>query len=248
MSLNDKFDGYKRKKELLEELNVYKSIILKKLDIDDFKSALVKIGSALTLIEEHKNNFDLKNEFGEFNELQQKARVEFDNHRKIYLRRYDNLLKENLTESNLENFTKLLAMLKSEVDENLNRYNLQELCDNINMYFKFIKKLYTIISSYRVLNYNDASEKILNCVVDLKQENFPNLKSLIVNIYQTLLLIQFEQMSEKFEKLTINEISEKLSIAPERIEDIIKFIQNKPNNPIMKYVMYNKEVFFYRAR
>jgi hypothetical protein len=44
MGLNDKFDGYKRKKELLEELNVYKSIILKKLDIDDFKSALVKIG------------------------------------------------------------------------------------------------------------------------------------------------------------------------------------------------------------
>jgi len=247
MSLNDKFDGYKRKKELLEELNVYKSIILKKLDIDDFKSALVKIGSALTLIEEHQNNFDLKNEFGEFNELQQKARVEFDNHRKIYLRRYDNLLKENLTESNLENFTKLLAMLKSEVDENLNRYNLQELCDNINMYFKFIKKLYTIISSYRVLNYNDASEKILNCVKDLKHENFPNLKLLIFNIYQTLLLIQFEQMSEKFEKLTIKEISEKLSIVPERrIEDIINFIQNQPKNPIKKYVMYSKEVFFKR--
>lgn len=247
MSLNDKFDGYKRKKELLEELNVYKSIILKKLDIDDFKSALVKIGSALTLIEEHQNNFDLKNEFGEFNELQQKARVEFDNHRKIYLRRYDNLLKENLTESNLENFTKLLAMLKSEVDENLNRYNLQELCDNINMYFKFIKKLYTIISSYRVLNYNDASEKILNCVKDLKHENFPNLKKLIFNTYQTLLLIQFEQMSEKFEKLTIKEISEKLSIVPERrIEDIINFIQNQPKNPIKKYVMYSKEVFFKR--
>jgi len=244
MSLNDKFDGYKRKKELLEELNIYKSIILKKLDIDDFKSALVKIGSALTLIEEHQNNFDLKNEIGEFNELQQKAHVEFENHRKIYLRRYDNLLKENLTEFNLENFTKLLAMLKSEVDENLNKYNLQELCDNINRYFKFIKKLYTIISSYRVLNYNDASEKILNCVKDLKRENFPNLKSLIINIYQTLLLIQFEQMSEKFEKLTINEISEKLTIVPERIEDIIKFIQNQPNNPIKKYIKYNKEVFF----
>ena len=247
MSLNDKVDGYKRKKELLEELNVYKSIILKKLDIDDFKSALIKIGSALTLIEEHQNNFDLKNEFGEFNELQQKARVEFDNHRKIYLRRYDNLLKENLTEFNLENFTKLLAMLKSEVDENLNKYSLQELCDNINMYFKFIKKLYTIISSYRVLNYNDASEKILNCVKELKHENFPNLKLLIINIYQTLILIQFEQMSEKFEKLTINEISEKLSIVPERrIEDIIKFIQNQPNNPIKKYIMYSKVVFFKR--
>jgi hypothetical protein len=246
MSLNDKFDGYKRKKELLEELNVYKSIILKKLDIDDFKSALVKIGSALTLIREHQNYFDVENELGEFNELQQKARGELDYQRKIYLRRYDNLLKENLTESNIENFTKLLAMLKSEVDENLNRYNLQELSGNINIYFKFIKKLYTIMSSYRVLNYNDASEKILNCINDLNQENFPNLKLLIFNIYQTLLLMQFEQMSEKFEKLTINEISEQLSIVPERIEDIINFIQNQPKNPIKKYVVHNKEVFFKR--
>jgi len=236
MSLNDKVDGYKRKKELLEELNVYKAIILKKLDIDDFKSALVKIGSALTLIIEHQNYFDLKNELGEFNELQQKARLELDNRRNIYLRRYDNLLKENLTESNIENFIKLLAMLKSEVDENLNRYNLQELRNNINLYFKFIKKSYTIISSYRVLNYNDVSEKILNCVKDLNHENFPNL------------LMQFEQMSEKFEKLTINEISDKLRISPERIEDIIKFIQKqpKPKNPIKKYVMYSKEVFFNR--
>ena len=246
MSLNDKFDGYKRKKELLEELNVYKSIILKKLDIDDFKSALVKIGSALTLIKEHQNFFDVENELGEFNELQQKARGELDYQRKIYLRRYDNLLKENLTESNIENFTKLLAMLKSEVDENLNRYNLQELSGNINIYFKFIKKLYTIMSSYRVLNYNDASEKILNCINDLNQENFPNLKLLIFNIYQTLLLMQFEQMSEKFEKLTINEISEQLSIVPERIEDIINFIQNQPKNPIKKYVVHSKEVFFKR--
>ena len=246
MMLNDKFDGYKRKKELVEELNVYKSITLKKLDIEDFKSALVKIGSALTLIEEHQNYFDLNNELGEFNELKQKARVELDNHRKKYLRRYDNLLKENLTETNLENFTKLLAMLKSEVDENLNRYNLQELRDNINIYFKFIKKLYTIISSYRILNYNDASEKILNCVKELKHENFPNLKLLIFSIYQNLLLIQFKKMSEISEKLTINEISEKLSIVPERIEDIINFIQNQPKNPIKKYVKYNKEVFFKR--
>jgi len=245
MSLNDKIDGYKRKKDLIEELNIYKSIILKKLNIEDFKSALVKIGSALTIIEEHQNYFDLKNELGEFNKLQQKARVTLDNHRKLYLRRYDNLLKENLTESNLENFTKLLAMLKGEVEENLNRYNLQELRDNIDLYFKFIKKVYTIISSYRVLNYNDASKKILNCVKDLKHENFPNLKLLIFNIYQTLLLIQFEQMSEKYEKLTINEISKILSIVPERrIEGIINFIQNQPNNPIKKYIKYNKEVFF----
>jgi hypothetical protein len=58
--------------------------------------------------------------------------------------------------------------------------------------------------------------------------------------------MQFEQMSEKFEKLTINEISEQLSIVPERIEDIINFIQNQPKNPIKKYVVHSKEVFFKR--
>ena len=78
MSSNHKIDRYKQKKEIIEELDFYKSIILKKTDIDDFNSALIKIGSALTFLEEYQSEFDLKKETKEFTLLQQKIRVEFD--------------------------------------------------------------------------------------------------------------------------------------------------------------------------
>jgi len=244
MSSNHKIDRYKQKKELIEELEFYKSIILKKMDSDDFNSALIKIESTLTLIEEYQSDFDLEKETKEFNQLQQKLRVEFDEHRKIFLRRYDNLTKENLTESNLENFTKLLAMLKNEVDDNLNQYNLHDLRDDINTYFAYIKKLYTIISSYKVLNYNDASGKMLTFMKESRHVNFPNLKELVTTIYQNLLFIQFESMAKNYEKLSINEISEKLSISPDKIEDIINLLLNDPKSPIKKYTQYNRQVIF----
>ena len=244
MSSNHKIDRYKQKKELIEELEFYKSIILKKMDSDDFNSALIKIESTLTLIEEYQSDFDLEKETKEFTQLQQKLRVEFDEHRKIFLRRYDNLTKENLTESNLENFTKLLAMLKNEVDDNLNQYNLHDLRDDINTYFAYIKKLYTIISSYKVLNYNDASGKMLTFMKESRNVNFPNLKELVTTIYQNLLFIQFESMAKNYEKLSINEISEKLSISPDKIEDIINLLLNDPKSPIKKYTQYNRQVIF----
>ncbi len=244
MSSNHKIDRYKQKKELIEELEFYKSIILKKMDSDDFNSALIKIESTLTLIEEYQSDFDLEKETKEFTQLQQKLRVEFDEHRKIFLRRYDNLTKENLTESNLENFTKLLAMLKNEVDDNLNQYNLHDLRDDINTYFAYIKKLYTIISSYKVLNYNDASGKMLTFMKESRHVNFPNLKELVTTIYQNLLFIQFESMAKNYEKLSINEISEKLSISPDKIEDIINLLLNNPKSPIKKYTQYNRQVIF----
>ena len=244
MSSDHKIDRYKQKKEIIEELDFYKSIILKKMDSDDFNSALIKIESALTLIEEYQSDFDLEKETKEFTQLQQKIRVEFDERRKIFLRRYDNLRKENLTETNLENFTKLLAMLKNEVDDNLNQYNLHELRDNINTYFAYIKKLYTIISSYKVLNYNDASGKMLSFMKESRDVNFPNLKELVTTIYQNLLFIQFESMAKNYEKLSINDISEKLSISPDKIEDIINLLLNNPKSPIKKYTQYNQQVIF----
>jgi len=244
MSSDHKIDRYKQKKEIIEELDFYKSIILKKMDSDDFNSALIKIESALTLIEEYQSDFDLEKETKEFTQLQQKIRVEFDERRKIFLRRYDNLRKENLTETNLENFTKLLAMLKNEVDDNLNQYNLHDLRDNINIYFAYIKKLYTIISSYKVLNYNDASGKMLSFMKESRDVNFPNLKELVTTIYQNLLFIQFESMAKNYEKLSINDISEKLSISPDKIEDIINLLLNNPKSPIKKYTQYNQQVIF----
>ena len=244
MSSNDKIDSYKQKKEIIEELDFYKSIILKKIELDDFKSALSKINSALTLLEEYKAEFDLEKEIMNFTKLQQKLRVEFDEHRKIFLRKYENLRKETLTEANLENFIKLLAMLKSEVDNNLNQYNLHDLRDDINIYFAHIKKLYTIISSYKVLNYNDASGKMLTFMKESKNVNFPNLKELVTNIYQNLLFIQFESMAKNYEKLSLNEISKKLSISPDKIESIINLLMNNPKSPIKKYTQYNREVIF----
>lgn len=244
MSSNHNIDRYKQKKEIIEELDFYKTIILKKMDIDDFNSALIKIESALTLLNEYQADFDLKKETKEFAQLQQKLRVEFDEHRNLYIRRYNNLLKETLTEANLENFIKLLAMLKNEVDDNLNQYNLHDLRDYINTYFTYIKKLYTIISSYRVLNYTDASGKMLSFMKEARFVNFPNLKELVTNIYQNLIIIQFESMSKNYEKLSIKEISEKLSISPDKIVGIINLLINKPKSPLKKYSEYNQEVIF----
>jgi len=244
MTSNSNFARYKQKKELIEELNVYQSFVLKKIDIEDFKSALTKIDSALTLIDEFQSYFDLKPELKEFSEIRQKVLVEFDSYRNIYVRRYNNLLKEPLTETNLEDFLKLLAMLKNEVDNNLNKYNLHDLQENIITYFIFIKKLYTIISSYKVLNYNDASGKILKFVKDYKVNSYPNLKDLVSIIYQNLLFIQFKMMSENYDKLSLREISHMLLIAPERVENLINLIINKQKSPIKKYTKYNNEVIF----
>jgi len=244
MTSNSNFARYKQKKELIEELNVYQSFVLKKIDIEDFKSALTKIDSALTLIDEFQSYFDLKPELKEFSEIRQKVLVEFDSYRNIYVRRYNNLLKEPLTETILEDFLKLLAMLKNEVDDNLNKYNLHDLQENIITYFIFIKKLYTIISSYKVLNYNDASGKILKFVKDYKVNSYPNLKDLVSIIYQNLLFIQFKMMSENYDKLSLREISHMLLIAPERVENLINLIINKQKSPIKKYTKYNNEVIF----
>lgn len=244
MTSNSNFARYKQKKELIEELNVYQSFVLKKIDIEDFKSALTKIDSALTLIDEFQSYFDLKPELKEFSEIRQKVLVEFDSYRNIYVRRYNNLLKEPLTETNLEDFLKLLAMLKNEVDDNLNKYNLHDLQENIITYFIFIKKLYTIISSYKVLNYNDASGKIIKFVKNYKVNSYPNLKDLVSIIYQNLLFIQFKIMSENYDKLSLREISHMLLIAPERVENLINLIINKQKSPIKKYTKYNNEVIF----
>ena len=244
MSSNQNIDRYKQKKEIIEELDFYKSIILKKMDSDDFNSALIKIESALTLLNDYQTEFDLEKETKIFTQLQQRLRVEFDNHRNLYIRRYNNLRKETLTEANLENFIKLLAMLKNEVDNNLIQYNLHDLRDAINTYFTYIKKLYTIISSYKVLNYNDASGKILSYIKESKNVNFPNLKVLVTIIYQNLIFIQFELFAKNYEKLSINEISEKLSISPGKIEDLINLLIDNPKSPIKKYIQYNREVFF----
>lgn len=244
MTLDNNFIVYKQKKELLKELRVYQSLVFKKIDLEDFKSALSKIDSALILIDEFQSSFDLKTELEEFKAIRKNVVSEYDSRRKIYIRRYNNLLKETLTEDNLENFLKLLAMLKNEVDDNLNQYNLHDLQRNIITYFTLIKKIYTILSSYKVLNYRDASARILKFIKEVKIENYPNLKALLSNIYRNLLLLQFEIMAENYDRLSLHEISEKLAIAPNRLEDIVNLFLNKQNSPIKKFKKFTNEVIF----
>ncbi|MHA1241367.1 MAG: hypothetical protein ACTSQU_11335 [Promethearchaeota archaeon] len=85
MSSNQNIDRYKQKKEIIEELDFYKSIIFKKMDSDDFNSALIKLESALTLLNDYQTEFDLEKETKIFTQLQQRLRVEFDNHRNLYI-------------------------------------------------------------------------------------------------------------------------------------------------------------------
>jgi len=244
MSLKDQVYRYRNKKDLISELNLYQSMILKKLEEKQFNSALEKARSALTLIVENQDYFNLDLKLKEFRELNQKISKELEDHRKLYVRRYKNLLKEKLTENNLENFSKLLAMLKNEVDQNIDRYQLGDIRDNINNYFKFIKKLYAIISSYEVLNFQESSNKIIEFGSEIKNENCPNLKALTLSLYQKLLSNQLSEFAKQGEKISISKLSEKLAIKSESLLEFINLIQQQPNSPVKKYNTYTKEIIF----
>ncbi|MHA1915334.1 MAG: hypothetical protein ACW97V_13310, partial [Promethearchaeota archaeon] len=137
-----------------------------------------------------------------------------------------------------------LAMLKNEVDSNLERLNLEEISTDIIKYFKFIKKLYEILSCYRVLNYHDASYKIFEFVKDVKCENFPNLKLLISSVYQDLLSYRISELSKEFDKISISYLSKKLAIDRDRLIEFVNIIQKKPRSPIKGYTSRTQEVFF----
>jgi hypothetical protein len=162
----------------------------------------------------------------------------------IYERRFNNLLKEKLNESNLENFTKLLAMLKNEVDQNLEKYHLQDINTRIIKYFKFIKRTYEILSCYRVLNYHDATDKIFEFVRDIKSENFPNLKIFISLTYQNLLCNKLSEFSKECDKLKLSSLSEKMAISPEQLYDFINLIQKRPKSPVKDFNSNTQEIIF----
>ncbi|MFX0024771.1 MAG: hypothetical protein ACFE8M_00030 [Candidatus Hermodarchaeota archaeon] len=246
MSFKDKLEQYKQKKDLIDELDFYKSIISKKLENKNFKSALEKIESAIILIKENQQFFNLNIELSEFENIKEEIISKIKLCQKVYIRRYNNLLKESLTESNIENFLKLLVMLKGEVDEKLDDYNLENLSARINRYFIFLKRLYIIISSYRVLHYHGASNKILEFAKEIKSENYPNIKALIFYIYQDLLNNQFSNFSKQYDKLSIIELSEKLAINQDSLSNFLDIIMKDPNCPIKKYNIYTQEVIFSR--
>lgn len=248
MEFNKNLENFKNKKDLIEELNFYKSIILKKIKDGNYNSALEKVRSAFVLIEEHKGSFNIEKELLDFYEINKQVRNELINHKMIYERRFNNLLKEKLNESNLEDFIKLLAMLKNEVDQNLYKYNLQEISINITKYFRFIKKIYEILCCYRVLNYHDASDKIFEFVREIKRENFPNLKRLISLTYQNLIRNRLFQCSKECDKLSISALSKRMAMDQEQLIEFINLLQKQPKSPIQDFNPGTQEIVFKKSR
>ncbi|MFX1596078.1 MAG: hypothetical protein ACFFBK_08420 [Promethearchaeota archaeon] len=248
MDFNKNLENFKKKRELIEELNYYKSIILKKVKNGNYNSALEKVNSALVLIEEHQGSFNIEKELQDFSILHKEVQSELSKHRLIYERRFNNMLKEKLNESNLENFSKLLAMLKNEVDNNLDRYNLYDISASITKYFKFIKKTYEILSCYKVLNYHDASDRIFEFVREIKSENFPNLKMLISLIYQKLISNRLYQYSKEFDKVSISTLSKNMAINQDQLIDFINLIRSNPKSPIQDYISSTQEIIFKKSR
>jgi len=244
MNFNENLESFKNKRDLIEELEFYRSIILKKVKSGDYHSALEKIRSALVLIQEHQDSFHIEKELIDFYELNNQIKAELDQHRMVYQRRFNNLLREKLDESNLENFSKLLAMLKNDVDKNLENYNLGDISAKITKYFRYIKRLYKILSCYKVLNYHDASEMIFEFVKDVKTEKFPNLKLLISLVYQNLLNYRLSEYSKEFDKISISNLSEKMEINQDRLIDFITLIMKRQQSPIKSFLPSSQEIYF----
>ncbi|MHA1439706.1 MAG: hypothetical protein ACTSPD_19215 [Promethearchaeota archaeon] len=229
---------------LKQELRIYKEIILKKLDLGELNTALNKSRSALTLIKENQEKYNLEKEMQEFEELNKKITNILIKYRNIYVRRLLNLKKEKVDESNIESLLKLLAILRSEVDKNLESYNLHDIQNNINQYFEYIKRLFVIFSSYKVINYFDAAETIYQYIKDLEAENFPNLENLAFSIYQELISRRLFELSKYNDKLSLLELKDKLAMNQEDLIDIIVQILGQPNSPIKVYNATTGEVIF----
>jgi len=246
MSFLEKLEKVKSKKQLVEDLDYYKSLIIKNHSSEDFKSALEKINSTITLIHEYEELFDLKKELLEFTELKLNINSSLQKHQELYFRRYNNLLKENLTETNLEDFSKLLVMLKDEIDNKCDEFFLDALSDNINQYLRFINRVYVIVNTYKLLNYHSACQKILQLVKEIKSMNYPNIKALILSIYQRLLSKQFTKFSKQYEKLSLEQLSNELALNPDQLKSFIDLIIQSPNSVIKQFNSNTQEIIFKR--
>ena len=244
MSLQERFENFKTKKQLIEELDLYKSLIIKKRDKQDYCSALEKLNSALILINEKYEEFDLDRERNELESLRFEIKSEIMHNRRKYLRRYHGLINEHLTKDNLEGFCRLLTMLKVQVDNNLERLSLQDMHEEITMYFKYIKKLYAILSSYRILNYHKASNQILKLASELKHVNYPNLKKFTYSLYSELLYSKLNEISVRYERIKLNELSQILAIDPHNLSEIIAKLIRKDESPIKYYIPKTEEIVF----
>jgi len=236
--------AYKNKKDLLQELDLYQEMILRKMDELDLISAMKKVKSAITLIQENQQYFNLDQELSKFMKLHQNVIKEKLYHRDRIIRKYDNLLNEDLTEDNLNNFCKLLAMLKEQVDEGSDKFGLDEIQNRINDYFHCIKKMYILISSYKILEFQKASSEILKFVQEIKSGEFKNLKGLTLTLYRNLITDQLNKISKSRDYITITELSHELNIQPKDLVKLISLINEDINNPIRKFDSMTELILF----
>ncbi len=236
--------AYKDKNDLLQELDIYQKMILRKLEELDLISAMKKVKSAITLIQENQEYFNLNPELSKFLELQHKVDQKSKFHHKRIMRKYNNLLKEELNEDNLDNFCKLLAMFKEEVDECNFKFGLDSIQCKINEYFNCIKKMYILINSYKILEYQKASSEILKFAQEIKSVDFMNLKGLTLTLYRNLITEQLVSLSKSRDYITLNELSEELNVLPEDVIKVINLIQDEISSPIKRFDFKSKLVMF----
>ena len=236
--------AYKNKKDLLQELDLYQEMILRKLDELDLISAMKKVKSAITLIQENQEYFNLDQELSRFMKLHQTVIKEKFYHRDRIIRKYENLLNEDLNEDNLNNFCKLLAMLKEQVDEGSSKFGLDEIQGKINDYFHCIKKMYILISSYKILEFQRASTEILKFAQEIKSGEFKNLKGLTLTLYRNLITNQLNKISTSRDYITINELSQELNIKPKDLVKIVNLISVDMNTPIRKFDSMTELIIF----
>lgn len=244
MSLQERYDKFKTKKEVIKELSLYKALIIKRRNQQDYSSALEKLKSALILIDENLEDFDLEQERHELEQIRFDIRSEMMNSRRKFLRRYYGLLNERLTEQNLEDFCKLLTMLKVQVDDNVERLNLHDVQNEITTYFKNIKKLYAILSSYKILNFHKASNQILRFASELKHVHCPNITKFAYSLYNELLYSKLNEISDRHSRIKLAELSQILAIDPNTLSELITKLMKKEEFPISNYLSRTQEVVF----
>ncbi len=237
-------DDFKTKKDLQKSLRFYSEFVQKKLSEGELNSALDKVRSAITVIKEHEDNFDISKELSEFNALNNQIVAEINKNRETYSKRYNNLLKEKIDESNLESLMKLLAMLKNDVDKNLVKNNVRDISENINKYFEFIKRLYVILSSYKTINYHQVVEKVFQFIKDLEIENFPNLANFIQSVYHKVVNRRLIELSKQYEKIQLADLMDKMAMQEGELIDFIVLVIGQEQSPIKVYNSTTQEVIF----
>ncbi|TXT59044.1 MAG: hypothetical protein BAJALOKI2v1_260013 [Promethearchaeota archaeon] len=237
-------ENLKSKKEIQKELEVYESFVKKKLISKDFNSAMEKICSALTLIQEYSDQYKLEGELKTFRNIRSELEEKLVEYRSKYKLKFENLIKEELDQDNLESLVKLLAILKEDIEEHINKYKLHELNDKINHYFSCIKNLYAILSSLQASNYEYISKTLKGLKTEVFKNNFDNLLPLILRIQRKMLLGKLRNLAKEFDTLSIAELSKKLNIKEEETIEHISEIMKDPNSPIRLLNYTNKEVLF----